>query len=211
MSFYEANFEYIRMMEIFKGDIEWEKAMALFHCLSLRDRETAAHSIEVGYYAAKIAEKEGLDTSRYFLGGLLHDIGKINMSDHPLKSEDRLSKEERTHLKGHVLLGVITLSDLGFGQDIVQFCLRHHERLNGSGYPFGIAHDDLAIVGRIAQVADVFSALTTTRKYRENKQSYTHEEAFILLKEQKGAFDLKIVEILESVILEKQQKEYQYA
>ncbi|QOY35122.1 hypothetical protein AWH56_020840 [Anaerobacillus isosaccharinicus] len=53
--------------------------------------------------------------------------------------------------------------------------------------------------------------MTTTRKYRENKQSFTYEEAFVLLKEQKGVFDLRIVEILESVILEKQQKEYQYA
>lgn len=210
MRFYKANLEFFRMKEIFKGDVEWEKALALFHCLSLRDRETAEHSIEVGYYAAKIAEKLGLDTSRLFLAGLLHDIGKISMNDRILKTDGILSKKERQNLKNHVLSGVITLSELSFEHDIVQFCLRHHERLNGSEYPFGVVEADTPIEGKIAQIADVFSALTSERLYRENKKVFSFEEAIKTMKEDSTSFDQEILVILEELIEEFQEK-YQYA
>lgn len=214
MNFYEANYEFIQMKELFKGDPEWEKALALFHCLTLRDRATAEHSIEVGYYAARVAEKLNLDTSRYFLAGLVHDIGKINMNDHPLKTCDVLSKRERNVLKGHVLHGVLTLSELGFGEDIVQFCSRHHERLNGSGYPFGIEDKNTSIEGRIAQVTDVFSALTSKRKYRENHKSHSCKEALELMKEEakeEGTLDHNIINILEIIVTEGFNGQRQYA
>jgi putative nucleotidyltransferase with HDIG domain len=204
MAFYAANFEFIKMKEIFKGDPEWEKAFALFHCLTLRDRETAEHSIEVGFYAAKIAEKLGLYTSRYFLAGLLHDIGKISMNDHPLKSDDILTQEERINLRDHVIHGVLTLSSLGFGKDIVRFCLRHHERLDGSGYPFGVSGTNITIEGRISQVADVFAALTCIRPYRKNSGFlYSHKEALEMMKNdsEKGKFDQKILGILEDIVM----------
>lgn len=211
MSFNKANYEFIKVKEIFKGDLEWEKGFALFHCLSLRDRETAQHSIEVGYYAAKIAERLNLDTSRYFLAGLLHDIGKINMNDHPLKSEVVLTKKERSKLKNHVLHGVLTLSDLGFGEDIIKFCLRHHERLNGSGYPFGIKAENISIEGRIAQVVDVYSALRMPRKYRGNQSTFSHDEAFKMMKdEMEQEFDPEILSILEDVVTIDEMK-HQYA
>ncbi|OIJ09400.1 hypothetical protein BKP35_16210 [Anaerobacillus arseniciselenatis] len=212
MSFTKANYEFVKMKEVFKGDMEWEKALALFHCLTLRDRETAQHSIEVGYYAAKIAEKLGYDTSRYFLAGLLHDIGKISMADHPLKSGDVLTKQEKNRLKEHVLHGVITLSDLGFGNDIVQFCLRHHERLSGCGYPFNVGGDRIPIEGRIAQVADVYSALRMPRKYRENSKAYSQKEALDIMKKgmDKGDFDLNIMSILEEIVMQEQDN-YQFA
>lgn len=214
MSFYAANFEFIRMKEIFKGNPEWEKAFALFHCLTLRDRDTAEHSIEVGYYAAKTAEKLGIEPSRYFLAGLLHDIGKINMDDHPLKSDQLLTKKERLQLKDHVLQGVLTLSGLGFGKDIIQFCLRHHERLDGSGYPFGVDEKNISIEGKIAQIADVYSALTMYRDYRKTKKIYTANEALVILKKEtveRGTFDPGILNVFEEIITEEMQADYQYA
>jgi putative nucleotidyltransferase with HDIG domain len=198
MSFYKANFEFVRLKEIFRGEPEWEKAFALFHCLTLRDRVTAEHSLEVGYYAAKIASNMGLDGSRYFLAGMLHDIGKINMDDNPLKSNEVLSTKERKNLKQHVLTGVLLLSELGFGKDVVQFCLRHHERLNGTGYPFNVNAKNTSIEGKIAQVADVFSALTSTRKYRNRVCNF--REAFEIMKTDNGAFDQKVLITLEESI-----------
>lgn len=212
--FYKASFEFLKMKEIFKGEPEWEKAFALFHCLNLRDTNTAKHSIEVGYFAAKIAAKLNLDPSRYFLAGLLHDIGKIDMDDHPLKSGEILTVKERSKLKDHVLHGVLTLSELGFGKDIVQFCLRHHERLDGSGYPFGVCEELISTEGRIAQVSDVFSALTSPRKYRENPKAYSYDEALLVMKNdyiQQGIFDGNILNILVTVIQDEKQKEQRYA
>lgn len=202
MAFYEANYEFIRLKEVYKGNPEWDKAFVLFHCLSMRDRYTAEHSIEVGYYAAKIAEQLELDVNRFFLAGLLHDIGKINMEDNPLKSDNILSEKERKQLKRHVLSGVLTLSELGFGKDIVQFCLRHHERMDGSGYPFGVKEENISIEGRIAQVADVFSALTNFRSYRSKHKIYTYEDAIELMRKDAtvGIFDLRVISILEGII-----------
>jgi putative nucleotidyltransferase with HDIG domain len=208
MGFYKANFEFVKLKELFKGEPEWEKALALFHCLTLRDRMTAEHSIEVGYYAAKIADALGLEPSRYFLAGMLHDIGKINMSEHPLKSGEVLTKQERKRLKEHVLLGVLLLSELGFGKDIVQFCLRHHERLDGSGYPFGVNEENTSIEGRIAQVSDVFSALTTSRTYRENV--FSNEEALQIMKKDE-TFDQSIVDVLKNIIVKDQAQNRIYA
>ncbi len=203
MSFYEANYEFIKMKEVFKGDIEWEKAFALFHCLVLRDRATAEHSIEVAYYASKIAEKLNLDPSRYFLAGLLHDIGKISMNDHPLKTDAILNKKERKALNEHVLHGVMTLSELGFSRDIVQFCLRHHEEPGGAGYPFGVGEAHISIEGKIAHVADVFSALTSPRKYRTNSRVFSIDEALLLMSkemETKSAFDYEVFQILTELV-----------
>lgn len=214
MGFYQANYEFIKMKEIFKGVPEWEKGMALFHCLTLRDRVTAEHSVEVGYYAAKIAERLGLEPSRYFLAGLLHDIGKIQMDDHPLKTDDVLTKKERKQLKDHVLHGVLTLSELGFKQDIVQFSLRHHERLDGSGYPFGVDNHNTCINGRIAQISDVFSAMTSHRKYRTNSKRFSYEDALALMKEdtkKTNAYDERVLNILEEIVFGDLQENRQYA
>jgi putative nucleotidyltransferase with HDIG domain len=209
MGFYKANFEFVKLKELFKGEPEWEKAFALFHCLSLRDRMTAEHSIEVGYYAAKIAETLGLEPSRYFLAGMLHDIGKINMSEHPLKSEEVLTRKERKTLKEHVLLGVLLLSELGFGKDIVQFCLRHHERLDGSGYPFGVSKENTSIEGKVAQISDVFSALTSNRNYRD--KVFSQEEALLIMRKDEEMFDKEILNILEDSVVRRTNEKRVYA
>ncbi|RTR28189.1 HD domain-containing protein [Robertmurraya yapensis] len=214
MSFFQAKFEFIRMKEIFQGESEWEKAFALFHCLTLRDLATAEHSIEVAYYAAKIADKLGLDASRYYLAGLLHDIGKISMEDHPLKTSEVLSEKERLKLHDHVLNGVLTLSELGFGEDVVKFCLRHHERQNGYGYPFGVDNENIPLEGKIAQVADVFSALTSTREYRENQKSFTLEQALEIMKDEmknKNAYDHSILSLFEEIVYQDLIDKLQYA
>lgn len=214
MSLFKANYEFMRMKEVFKGEPEWEKAWALFHCLTLRDRATAEHSIEVAYIAAKIAERLGLDVGRYFLSGLLHDIGKISMNDHPLKTGELLTKREKRKLQDHVLFGVLTLSELGFGEDVVNFCLRHHERPNGQGYPFGVNESHIPLEGKIALVADVFSALISPRMYRENQRVFSFQEALSIMKDdviEKNAYDPEIFSLLESLVLEEFIEERQYA
>lgn len=143
---------------MYKGDAEWEKGFTLFQCLLLRDRKTAEHSLEAAYYASLIAGQLGLNQDRYFLAGLL-TIGKMEMNDHPLKSDKKLGKKGWKKLYDHLFHGVLFLSEFDFGKDIVKFCLRHHERLNGTRYPFSINKEDIGIEGRIAMIADVFSAM----------------------------------------------------
>lgn len=209
-----AHLQLINLKEIYKGDPEWEKGLALFRCLSLRDPVTAEHSLEVAYYAALLANRLGLGANRYFLSGLLHDIGKIEMDDDPLKSHRLLSKQEIKDLKAHVLQGVLLLSELGFGKDIVQFCIRHHERLDGTGYPFSLGRENISLEGRIAMIVDVYSALTSVRTYRENKKIYTPEEAITYLKEEAikdEKFDMKLLELFEDLILSNEDEITKYA
>lgn len=195
---------------------QWEVGRALFQCLNMRDIWTSEHSLLVGYYSYQIAQKLNLDKDSYFLAGVLHDIGKIEMSDVILKTNKFLSKKERKLLNNHVLQGAILLGEFNFEPLIVNFCSQHHERLDGSGYPFGIEQSNFNIEGRIASVADVFSALTTSRKYRDDV-TYNEQEALnIMLKEQeeKYIFDPGILSVLKMYVHKDRSapiKEYMYA
>jgi len=203
MNLHEARKRFMELQKEHKGNLEWEKGIALFQCLAIRDRETAEHSLDVANYAYHMAKKMGLDANRLFLAGLLHDIGKIDMEDDILKSNKRLSKFQRLVLSEHVIQGTLLLSSMDFGEDIIEFCQRHHERLDGNGYPYALsAENEISDIARIAMIADQFSAMTNRRKYREGNKVFTHQEALnIMLEEaEKGILDKEILNVLISVL-----------
>ncbi|MEF3304287.1 HD-GYP domain-containing protein [Paenibacillus sp. GYB003] len=195
-----------RLMAVHTRDREWIQGNAIFECIALRDtREgvsisTAEHSVLVAYISYLIAQQycsSQSDVDRYFLSGLLHDVGKLNMADRILKSSEQMSQEDKETLPAHVIHGVNMLRQLGFGDDVVSYCLFHHEKLDGSGYPRGCKGAEVPLIGRIAAVADVFGAMCYPRRYRPG--GFGIPVIFSYLREEEGRFDQDVVSVLELV------------
>jgi putative nucleotidyltransferase with HDIG domain len=166
--------------------------------IDARDPYTAGHSMRVGELARLLGERlalQGTTLDALRIGGYLHDIGKIGIRDAILLKPRGLSSVERLIVDGHPLLGIRMLGELSLVQEVLDFVLCHHERLDGSGYPQGLRGGKLSLVARIAAVCDVYDALTTDRPYRA---ALTPEAAIKLLRTQAAVlFDETVVMALE--------------
>ena len=135
-----------------------------------KDRYTKRHSEDVARYASFIARRVGLDEefqSTVRLAGLLHDVGKIGIPDAILRKPGALNDDEADVVKQHVALGDAIVRDLP-NIELVRVGIRHHhERWDGHGYLHGLDQEHIPLIARILAVADVFSAMTTTRPYRK--------------------------------------------
>ncbi len=135
-----------------------------------KDRYTKRHSEDVARYASFIARRMGLDEefqSTVRLAGLLHDVGKIGIPDTILRKPGALNDGEADVVKQHVALGDAIVRDLP-NIELVRAGIRHHhERWDGHGYLHGLEEEGIPLIARILAVADVFSAMTTTRPYRK--------------------------------------------
>jgi putative nucleotidyltransferase with HDIG domain len=169
--------------------------------LAEKDEYTEEHTRRVALRAVQVGEELGLSPGRVralATGGLVHDIGKLSVPDGILKKPGPLTDEEFAVVKRHAEWGDRMLRDLGFKEDVRQLVRSHHERLDGSGYPHGIAGPSMPLDVRILAVCDVYDALISQRVYRE---AWTHERAVALLREESGsAFDPKCVAALERVL-----------
>ncbi len=166
---------------------------ALMRVVELRCAETGAHLRRVQKYAQLLATR--LAELPQFAGQLdvptvslirqaspLHDIGKIAISDWVLGKPGPLSASERQHMIQHTILGAETLEDAlssfprakSFMQIARDIALTHHEKYDGTGYPCGLAGDEIPLAGRIVAVCDVYDAMTSPRVYKE---AYSHEVA----------------------------------
>jgi diguanylate cyclase (GGDEF)-like protein/putative nucleotidyltransferase with HDIG domain len=135
-----------------------------------KDRYTKRHSDDVARYASFLAERLGLpaETIRSLrMAALLHDIGKIGVPDRILRKPGRLSEDEYTVLKQHVLLGDSIVRDLPDVEAIRGAIRHHHERWDGDGYLDRLAGEEIPLLARIIAVGDAFSAMTTDRPYRK--------------------------------------------
>ena len=141
--------------------------------LDARDPYTAGHSERVAKYSLWIAQKLGFDAhtcEELYKAALLHDIGKIGIADDILRKPDRLTNEEYEAIKQHTVIGADILSNMEPKDAVahaMETALSHHERLDGTGYPHGLAGDDIPLFARIVGVADAFDAMTTARSYSE--------------------------------------------
>lgn len=143
---------------------------ALVAALDAREHDTGRHSERVCTYAVRIGKEMGLGPAALrslALGALLHDIGKIGVSDTILLKTGRLSDDEWRSMREHPQLGARILNSTPFLHDAVQVVRFHHERFDGKGYPCGLAGNQIPLAARIFAVADVYDALTTKRPYRE--------------------------------------------
>jgi len=150
--------------------MNFEMVMALSEALDARDRYTAGHSRRVMEYSVGIAKHLKLpekDIDRLKISALLHDIGKIGISDAVLHKESRLSDKEFATIKKHPEIGANIIKAIGAFKDLVPIVYHHHERFDGMGYPQGIYGEQIPLFARIIAVADSFDAMTSTRPYRK--------------------------------------------
>jgi HD-GYP domain-containing protein (c-di-GMP phosphodiesterase class II) len=144
-------------------------AETLAEALDARDAYTAGHSLRVGDFARAIAVELGLAPAVIEIlqiGAQLHDIGKIGIPDAILYKPDKLSAEEFALIKLHPQIGRRILEKAHTFEEMLSVVELHHENLDGSGYPYGLAGDRIPLGARIVRVADSFDAMTTDRAYR---------------------------------------------
>jgi putative nucleotidyltransferase with HDIG domain len=142
---------------------------ALAATLDARDPYTAGHSERVSALSVLIGRQMGLDAAELDvlrLGALLHDIGKIGLTDAILRKPGPLTAEEYAELKRHPGQGARILRQVPFLAPHIPIVELHHERPDGRGYPFGLRGDEIPVAARIVHVADAFDAITSARAYR---------------------------------------------
>jgi diguanylate cyclase (GGDEF)-like protein len=169
-----------------------------------RDAETGRHTERMARMCEQIARRLGLDEERCQLlrdASPLHDIGKIAIPDDILLKPDAFTRQEREVMQRHAEIGHRLLS--GSASEVLDLAatiaLTHHERWDGSGYPHGLAGEEIPLEGRIATVADVFDALTADRVYRS---ALSAEEALAMMREQRGKqFDPLVFDTLEAILV----------
>lgn len=142
---------------------------ALVQAVDIKDRYTRGHSERVGRASALIARELGLDDERteaLRFAGILHDVGKLGVPTRLLRKEGPLTPEERRVIELHPEYGHEMVRGIGFLEEARAAILHHHERLDGSGYPYGLVGDEIPEFARVVAVADAFDAMTSTRSYR---------------------------------------------
>ena len=173
---------------------------ALMSALDARDRETEGHSLCVAQVARRLGENLNLAPMQLKAlerGSLLHDIGKIGISDTILLKPGPLDAAEWKLMRLHPDIGARIVEGIPFLQDTLAVVRYHQERWDGSGYPVGLSGKDIPYLARIFAVADAFDALTSDRPYRMRIQA---EEALQYLREQAGVlFDPQIIQTLEQL------------
>jgi two-component system cell cycle response regulator len=149
-------------------EVHLDSLVALAETIDLRDSETADHSRTVARYAGAIAAQLGLGPGhvrRVEIAGRLHDIGKVGLPDSILRKPDKLDDEEWAEMRRHSQIGADILGT-GHFEDIRGWILAHHERPDGTGYPFGLTGEDIPLEARILAAADAYEAMTADRVYR---------------------------------------------
>jgi putative two-component system response regulator len=158
---------------------------------------TAGHSERVTALALRIAHTMGLaakDLQIVHRGSLVHDIGKIGTPPAILDKPGKLESREIEIMRNHVTIGMRILEPIDCFRDLLCVVAQHHERFDGSGYPAGLAGEQISLHARIVAVADAYDALTSDRPYRKG---VPQEKAVEILKAKSGAqFDPKVVEAL---------------
>jgi HD-GYP domain-containing protein (c-di-GMP phosphodiesterase class II) len=174
--------------------------VALMSALDARDRETEGHSSRVAQIARKLGKHLDLTPTQLKAlerGSLLHDIGKIGISDTILHKPGPLDAAEWKIMRLHPDIGARIVEGIPFLQDTLAVVRYHQERWDGSGYPVGLSGKDIPYLARIFAVADAFDALTSDRPYRAKIHQV---EVLQYLREQSGIlFDPQIVQTLEAL------------
>ncbi|HZL65057.1 MAG TPA: HD domain-containing phosphohydrolase [Thermoleophilia bacterium] len=157
-----------------KGEARLQRALsgtvaALGATVAMRDPYTASHERRVAWLACRIAERlgwseEAIDTLR--TAALVHDIGKITVPAEILSKPTRLTALEFALVKAHASAAYDILAPIDFGGPVAEIVAQHHERLDGSGYPHGLAGGEILPAARVLAVADVVEAMITHRPYR---------------------------------------------
>ncbi len=187
------------------NDTRMEIIRRLGRAAEYKDNETGMHVIRMSLYSKILARAAGLDEEQAELllnAAPMHDVGKIGIADHILSKPGSLNDEEWAVMRKHPEFGAEIIGDNA--SSILRMArivaLAHHEKWDGSGYPLGLAGEDIPLAARIVAIADVFDALTTVRPY---KQAWSVDEAIADLQKEAGShFDPQLVSKFVTVLPE---------
>lgn len=164
-----------------------------------KDNETGLHVIRMSHYARLLGVATGMDEATaddLLHAAPMHDVGKIGIPDRILQKPGKLDADEWAIMQTHASIGADIIGEHAPGGMLAlarEIALSHHEKWDGSGYPRGLAGDNIPLAGRIVAVADVFDALTSVRPY---KRAWALDDAVGYLQEQKGRhFDAELVDL----------------
>ena len=147
-----------------------ETAEALANAIDAKDGYTRGHSARVAMYSQRIAKEAALsekECEQVYFAALLHDVGKIGVSNEIINKTDKLTDEEFAQIRRHTILGNQILASIHQSPYLSIGARYHHERYDGKGYPDGLAGEDIPEIARIITVADSFDAMTSRRSYRD--------------------------------------------
>ena len=180
----------IRLRESYDQTISgWGRALELF------DRDIEGHSLRVIDLTLALAQEvglEGADLEHIRRGALLHDVGKLGVNEEILNKPESLTGEERRQVETHPLNAHKLLKDIPFLEKAIDIPVYHHERWDGSGYPFRLAGEEIPLAARIFAIVDNWDALRSDRPYRK---AWPREQVIQYLRVQAGEkFDPDLVE-----------------
>lgn len=175
--------------------IGWGKALELF------DRDTEGHSFRVIELALSVGRElglEGVELEHIRRGALLHDIGKMGVDEKVLNKPESLTEQERRMIEKHPLNAQKLLKDIPFLERAMDIPVYHHERWDGTGYPFRLAGEEIPLAARIFALVDNWDALRSDRPYRK---AWPKEQVIQYIRNQSGKkFDPELVEVFLALI-----------
>ncbi len=182
------------------ADLHLRTIEALALAIDAKDETTHLHLQRVRIFAIGLAKAMNLsdgEIQSLKAGALLHDVGKLAVPEYILNKPGKLTPQEFNRMKIHPIVGAEILSAVNFPYPVVPVVLCHHEKYDGTGYPNGLAGEEIPITARILSVVDCFDALASDRPYR---RALTPEDAMKYVVEQSGkAFDPKIVSLFQEM------------
>ena len=181
--------------------LQLQTVLSISNALDARDPMTCSHSQRVAHYSAEVAKRLGWPQERvqnlYHIA-LVHDIGKIGVSDAVLQKRETLTPDEYRQIQAHVNIGGFILKDFSAIDKVSEGALYHHERYDGKGYSRGLAGEEIPIEARIICIADALDAMNSTRLYRARQsEEYIRVE---LYKERGKQFDPMLADVLLTMI-----------
>ena len=183
-------------LEAFEGTVK-----AIVAAVDAKDPDTGGHSERVAALASRLGREMDLpdeEIEALAIGALLHDVGKIGIPDSVLQKPDRLTEEEYAVIRSHPLRSREILEAVPLRETSFRAMTEHHEKLDGSGYPDGLAGDAISLSGRILAVADTFDALLSRRVYKEG---WPLEKVLAFFRDERDkTFDGAVIDALESVV-----------
>jgi len=173
----------------------WLEAIAVLGHM-VKDRQSLGHNRRVAHLCVQIGRQMAMTTAELRVlarAGLLHDVGKLGIPDEILGKHSPLDESEWTLMKSHPEIGLSILGD-GRSRRELLAVLYHHERLDGSGYPYGLGAESIPIEARIVAAADTYDALTSDRPYRKAKPPL--DARLVMMQEAGRRLDARVVSAL---------------
>ncbi len=198
------NAEHFQLLEERNKELRvmtYQVMKALAEAIEGRDESTKGHCDRLVHYSltmGKELELEDKQLENLVYGSLLHDVGKISIRDNILMKEGPLTQAEYARMKEHAVIGWNLIQPMKLMWEVAKIIRHHHERFDGTGYPDGLAGEEIPIAARILGLVDVFDALTTVRPY---KIAFDLDYSLEIIRNESGKhFDPTVIEAFFSVL-----------